>query len=156
MTVGCAGLDETAVSSKPAHQTVIYTEWHILDAVLIQLIPLMMGTWLPETCRENRNKHTRKRTCVKLIIHKDCNQMHRQQNIEKGTLDRPLCRTNFRRGCGFIARQIRQWTNEWIACHILSYFWECPQETTSTHLSTSMPLYFNRSVFIIITILESM
>jgi len=26
MTVGCAGLDETAVSSKPAHQTVIYTE----------------------------------------------------------------------------------------------------------------------------------
>jgi len=28
---------ETAVSSKPAHQTVIYTEWHIRDVVLIQL-----------------------------------------------------------------------------------------------------------------------
>jgi len=41
-----------AVSSKPAHQTVIYTEWHIADVVLIQLILLMMGTWLPETCRE--------------------------------------------------------------------------------------------------------
>jgi len=26
MTVWCAGLDETTVSSKPAHQTVIYTE----------------------------------------------------------------------------------------------------------------------------------
>jgi len=51
MTDWCAGLDET-VSSKPAHQTVIYTEWHIPDIVLIQLILLMMGTWLPETCRE--------------------------------------------------------------------------------------------------------
>ena len=42
------------VSSKPAHQTVIYTEWHTSrpDVVLIQLILLMMGTWLPETCRE--------------------------------------------------------------------------------------------------------
>ena len=37
---------------KPAHQTVIYTEWHIPDVVLIQLILLMMGTWLSETCRE--------------------------------------------------------------------------------------------------------
>jgi len=26
MTDWCAGLDETAVSSKPAHQTIIYTE----------------------------------------------------------------------------------------------------------------------------------
>jgi len=40
------------VWSKPAHQTVIYTEWHIPDVVLTQLILLMMGTWLPETCRE--------------------------------------------------------------------------------------------------------
>jgi len=40
------------ISFKPAHQTVIYTQWHIPDVVLIQLIPLMMGTWLPETCRE--------------------------------------------------------------------------------------------------------
>jgi len=32
------------LSSKPAHQTVIYTEWHIPDVVLIQLILLMMGT----------------------------------------------------------------------------------------------------------------
>jgi hypothetical protein len=30
----------------------IYTEWHIPDVVLIQLIFLMMGTWLPEICRE--------------------------------------------------------------------------------------------------------
>jgi len=40
------------MKSKPAHQMVIYTEWHIPDVVLIQLILLMMGTWLPETCRE--------------------------------------------------------------------------------------------------------
>jgi len=46
------GWDCRAVSSKPAHQTVIYTEWHIPDVVLIQLILLMMGTWLPETCTE--------------------------------------------------------------------------------------------------------
>jgi len=52
MSVWCAVLDETADSSKPAHQTIIYTEWHILDLVLIQLILLMMGTWLPETSRE--------------------------------------------------------------------------------------------------------
>jgi hypothetical protein len=42
---------QVSVSSKPAHQTIIYTEWHIPD-VLIQLILLMMGTRLPETCRE--------------------------------------------------------------------------------------------------------
>jgi hypothetical protein len=51
------------ISSKPAHQTVIYTEWHMPDVVLIQLILLMMGTWLPETCRD-RNKHTWKENCV--------------------------------------------------------------------------------------------
>jgi len=37
---------------KPSHQTVIYTKWHIPDVVLIKLILLMMGTWLPETCTE--------------------------------------------------------------------------------------------------------
>jgi hypothetical protein len=45
------------VPSKPAHQTVIYTEWHIPDVILIQLILLMMSTWLPETCREWRQSH---------------------------------------------------------------------------------------------------
>jgi len=29
---------------------VSYIEWHIPDILLIQLILLMMGTWLPETC----------------------------------------------------------------------------------------------------------
>ena len=32
------------VPSKPAYQKVTYTEWHILDVVLIQLIFLMMDT----------------------------------------------------------------------------------------------------------------
>jgi len=44
----CASLDET--QSHPNLHT-IYIEWHMPD-VLIQLILLMMGTWLPETCRE--------------------------------------------------------------------------------------------------------
>jgi hypothetical protein len=56
MTVWCAGLDETAVSSKPAHQTV----WHIPDVVLIQLIFLMMDNGCPKHV-ENRNKHIWKR-----------------------------------------------------------------------------------------------
>jgi len=38
------------VSSKHAQQTVIYKQWHIPYVVLIQLILLMMGTWLTETC----------------------------------------------------------------------------------------------------------
>ena len=36
----------------PAYQMVIYTEWHIPGVASIQLILLMMGTQLPETCRE--------------------------------------------------------------------------------------------------------
>ena len=48
----CAGLDETALQSHPNLHTkghlyrVTYTRCRI-DTVL-----LMMGTWLPETCRE--------------------------------------------------------------------------------------------------------
>ena len=38
--------------SGPAYQTVTYTEWHIPDDVLIQLILLMMSTGLLETCRK--------------------------------------------------------------------------------------------------------
>jgi hypothetical protein len=40
-----------AVPSKPAHQTVTYTEWHIPDVVLIQLILLILSTWVLEICR---------------------------------------------------------------------------------------------------------
>jgi len=39
--------DRLVCRCKPAHQTVIYTDWHIPDVVLIQLILLMMGTCLP-------------------------------------------------------------------------------------------------------------
>jgi hypothetical protein len=45
-------LDGTAVPSKPAHLTVTYIERHIPDIVLIQLILLMMSTWVLETCIE--------------------------------------------------------------------------------------------------------
>ena len=36
----------------PAYQTVIYTEWHIAGVALIQFILMMMGIWVPETCKE--------------------------------------------------------------------------------------------------------
>jgi len=36
---------------KSAYQTVTYIEWDIPD-VLIQLILLMMSTWVLETCRD--------------------------------------------------------------------------------------------------------
>jgi hypothetical protein len=45
--------------SKPAHQMVVYTEWHIPDVVLIQF-----SWWWAHGCPkhvENRNKHTWKR-----------------------------------------------------------------------------------------------
>jgi hypothetical protein len=65
-----------------AHQTVIYTEWHIPDIVLIQLILLMMGTWLPETCREQKQTYMKKELCVKLVMYKDYTEMHGQRNIK--------------------------------------------------------------------------
>jgi len=34
----------------PAHVTVTYIPWHIPDVILIQLILLMMSTWMLETC----------------------------------------------------------------------------------------------------------
>jgi len=40
------------VGSRPAYQTVTYTEWYVPYIVLIQLILLMMSTGLLETCRE--------------------------------------------------------------------------------------------------------
>jgi len=45
--VWCAGLDGT---SKPAHHTVTYIEWHIPEVVLMQLTLLTMSIWLLETC----------------------------------------------------------------------------------------------------------
>jgi len=47
VTVSCAG---RKAPFRPAHETFTYTEWHIPDVVLIQLILLMMSTRLLETC----------------------------------------------------------------------------------------------------------
>ena len=64
---------ELQVPSKPAYQTVTYTEWHTPDVVLTQLTLLMISTWLVETCREL--KHIRKNNCTsswlftRIIIH---------------------------------------------------------------------------------------
>jgi hypothetical protein len=57
-----------AVSSKPAQQTVIYTEWHVPDVGLISLILLMMGTWLPETCREYKLTYMKKNCASSWLI----------------------------------------------------------------------------------------
>jgi hypothetical protein len=37
---------------KPAYQMITYMEWHIPDVALIQLILLMMSTWVFETRRD--------------------------------------------------------------------------------------------------------
>ena len=71
LTVTCAGLDGTAVSSKPAHVTVTYIEWHIPNFTLIQLILLVMSTEVLETCRELEWIYTKKALCVKLVICKN-------------------------------------------------------------------------------------
>jgi len=40
------------VPPKLANQTVTYIEGHVPDVVLIQLILLMMSTWVHQTCRD--------------------------------------------------------------------------------------------------------
>ena len=67
VTVSCAS---RIVPFRLVHETVTDTEWHITDAVLIQLILLMMGTRLLETCRKLKEIH-RKELCVKLVIYQE-------------------------------------------------------------------------------------
>jgi len=59
------------VPSKPAHQTVTYIEWHIPDVVLIQLILLMMSTWVLETCSGLKYTYTKKKLCINLVNYKN-------------------------------------------------------------------------------------
>jgi len=47
----CRCFNGTAVPSKPAYEKGIYTEWHIPDVVLMQLILLLMDTQMFETCK---------------------------------------------------------------------------------------------------------
>ena len=47
-----SGIMYLCVDDRLVYQTVVYTEGHIPDVVLIQLILLMMDTWLSETYRE--------------------------------------------------------------------------------------------------------
>ena len=49
-----------------AYQMVICTEWHIPGVALVQLMLLMMGTCLPETCREYKQTY-KKKSCIKLV-----------------------------------------------------------------------------------------
>jgi hypothetical protein len=67
------------------YQAVTYTEWHITDDVLIQLILLMMSTGLLETCSEVKWINTLK-SALKLVINKNCTEMHGQRNIKYNIL----------------------------------------------------------------------
>jgi len=82
MTVWCAGLDETAVSYKPAHQTIIYTEWHIPDVVLIQWNSPDDGQMANRNMQRKEINIYEKELCVKLVIYKDYTEMEGQQNIK--------------------------------------------------------------------------
>jgi len=65
----------------------------IPEVVLIQLTVLMMSTCLLETCRKLELTNIRKQMCVKLVIYKDCNKMHGQQNkIKKKSISNNLYR----------------------------------------------------------------
>jgi hypothetical protein len=57
-------------------------KWHIPNVVLIQLILLMMGTGVLETCREIEWIYTKKEMCVKLVIYKNWTEMDRQRNMK--------------------------------------------------------------------------
>jgi len=61
---------QMSYSSKPAHQTVVYTEWHIPDVVFIQICtpngPLYRVTYT--RCRIHSNLHT-KRSSIKSDIY---------------------------------------------------------------------------------------
>jgi hypothetical protein len=54
----CVGIRQVCRSGTnflPDQQTVTYTDWHIPDVVLIQLILLMMSTRLLETCKKGKS-----------------------------------------------------------------------------------------------------
>jgi hypothetical protein len=71
---------EKGVPSWPAYQTATYTEWHISDVVLIQLILLMMSTSLLEICRELKWTYRKRSSFPTSIIdghlHSDTYQMY--------------------------------------------------------------------------------
>jgi hypothetical protein len=55
-----SGMQVGMNSFRPAYQPLIYTDWHIPGVALKQLILLIMGTWLPETCREYKQTYKKK------------------------------------------------------------------------------------------------
>jgi hypothetical protein len=62
-------------------KTVIYTEWHITGVVLQLTLLMIIAHGCPKHV-ENRNKHTWKDLCVKLVIYKDYTEIHGQQNTK--------------------------------------------------------------------------
>jgi len=70
------------ISSKPAHYTVDYTEWHVPDVIVIQLIFLMMGTWHSRTWKRIvRQVGYLQRLCLYLLTY----SMEQNRVLEKLT-----------------------------------------------------------------------
>jgi hypothetical protein len=74
MDVWCAGLDETAVSSKPAHQTVIYTETYTKCRIDTINYPDDGHVAARNMYRKEINIHE-KELCVRLVIYKDYDEL---------------------------------------------------------------------------------
>jgi len=66
----------------PAHETVTDTEWHIPEAVLMQLILLMMSTGLLEICRELKQIYIEKNCASSWLFTKNRNEMQGRQSIK--------------------------------------------------------------------------
>ena len=53
-----------------------------IKVVLIQLILLMMSTWVLETCRDLEQTYKKKELCVGLVMYKNYTEMLGQQNVK--------------------------------------------------------------------------
>ena len=76
----CAGRKGTLF--RPAHESVTDTEWHIPEAVLMQLILLMMSTGLLEICRELKQIYIEKNCASSWLFTKNRNEMQGRQSIK--------------------------------------------------------------------------
>jgi len=46
------------------------------------VILLIIGAWLPETCREQKQTYVKKKPCLNLVIYKDHTRMQGKQNTK--------------------------------------------------------------------------
>jgi len=75
------------VPLEPGYQTVTYIQWHIPDVVFIQLILLMMSTWVLETCRDLEYTYSKIELCFELVIYKNVYVLYVTEATNQGTLN---------------------------------------------------------------------